>query len=414
MNKEKAIATCNSIMLIGLVIYALCATTSTSGISVGVALAFLGWITRMILTNRFEIKGIALNLPIFVFLGMLVLSALTSSIPILQSLDKVRSLGEKVLLYYLVINGIRDEQYIKWLLVCLIGSLCLLAGYEAGQVIWNPMPEKYSAMIANKTLGGCLGMVIPLVISLTFFTFSSWKIKGGLIVSLAIMIICLNLNSSRGAWLGDICALIFLGLFMNRKILLGLGVVIIISLCLLPKQQMYRVVNMVNPQYTANLERIYLWNSALSMIKEHPFLGHGPGSFQSLYPKYAPDVPEETKKKFYPPYTVGHAHNIFLHLSAEAGIFALLAISWLFMAIFRWGWSVLKHTETQWSRILVLGLLACLIDFAVHGMVDYTLAGKTGYLFWFYLGLVSWIGRQNSKKMLRNGDDLEEHLSPER
>lgn len=387
-------------MIVGLIIYAISATTSTSGITVGVILASLGWIVRMLLTKKFEIKGIALNLPIFIFLGMLVLSALTSSIPILQSFDTVRSIGEKVLLYYLVINGIKEERHARWLLACLIGSLCLIAAYETGLVIGNPTPERHEEMIGNKVLGGCLGMVIPLVISMMFLTSSSWKTRGGLIISLTIMLICLNLNSNRGAWLGNICALTFLGLFMNRKILLGLGIVIILSLLLLPKQQMYRVVNMVNPQYVANLERIYLWNSALSMIKEHPFLGHGPGSFQILYPEYMPEVPEETKEKFYPPYGHKHAHNIFLHLGAEAGVFTLLAITWLFVAAFKWGWKVFQHTEMQWSRILVLGLLACMIDFVIHGMVDYTLAGKTGYLLWFYLGLISWIGTQlnNLKK----------------
>lgn len=398
MSKERIIKSCDQVMIVGLIIYAISATTSTSGITVGVILASLGLVVRMLLTKKFEIKGVALNLPIFIFLGMLVLSTLTSSIPILQSLDIVRSIGEKVLLYYLVINGVKDVRHARWLLVCLIGSLCLLAGYEAGYVMWNSTPEKHAAMIANKTLGACLGMVIPLVISMMFLTSSSWKIRGSLIISLAIMLICLNLNSSRGAWLGDICALVFLGLFINRKIFLGLGIVIILSLLLLPKQQMYRVANMVNLQYTANLERIYLWNSALSMIKDQPFLGHGPGSFQILYPEYMTKVPEETKEKFYPPYGHKHAHNIFLHIAAEAGIFTFLAISWLFIVIFKWGWKVFKHTETQWSRILVLGLLACLIDFIVHGMVDYTMAGKTGYLFWFYLGLISWIGTQLNNK----------------
>ena len=176
---------------------------------------------------------------------------------------------------------------------------------------------------------------------------------------------------------------------------MGLGIAIIISLLFLPEKQMYRVKNMFNLQYGANAERVYLWQGALAMIKERPLSGHGPGSFQALYPKYAPVVSEETKKGFYPPHGHRHAHNIFIHLTAEAGIFALLAIIWLFAASFRWAWQVFKNTETHWLKILVLGIMACLIDFIIHGMVDYTLAGMTGYLFWFYLGIISWIGKSH-------------------
>ncbi len=393
----KAITISSSIILIGLFIFCLSATTSTSGIAIGVNLAFLAWIVRMILTKRFETRGIALNLPISSLLAILVIAAIASpSIPFIHGLDKIRSIASGILLYYLVFNGIRNEQDIRRLLACLIIGLSLLSIYKTAMVICVPTPERQAAMMADKGLGGCLGMVIPLVVFLAFFASLSFKIRIGLIVSSVIMIVCLNLNSSRGAWLGNICAMVFLGVVMNRKILLGLLIAIIISLLFLPEKQMYRVKNMFNLQYAANGERVYLWQGALSMIKKRPLLGYGMGSFQALYPEYAPVVSEETKKGFYSPHGHQHAHNIFIHLTAEAGILALLTIIWLFAASFRWAWQVFNNTQTHWLKILVLGIMACLIDFCIHGMVDYTLSGMTGYLFWFYLGIISWIGTTKS------------------
>lgn len=395
---------CSSIMLIGLFIYALSATTTISGIAIGVNLALLAWIVKMLLAKRLETRGVVLNLPIFVLLGVLMIAAIASpSIPFIQGFDRIRSIAGGILLYYLVVNGIRNEQDIKWLLACLIIGLSLLSIYETALVICNPTPERQAAMMADKGLGGCLGMIIPLVVSLAFFGTFSFKIRIGLIVSLVIMIICLNINSSRGAWLGNICAMVFLGMIINKKILLGLGIAIIISLLFLPEKQMYRVKNMFNLQYGANAERVYLWQGALAMIKERPLLGHGLGSFQALYPKYAPVISDETKKGFYPPHGHRHAHNIFIHLAAEAGIFAFLTIIWLLGVSFRWTWQVFKHTETNWLKISVLGIMACLIDFSIHGMVDYTLAGMTGYLFWFYLGIVSWIGIKYKSEEKRQG-----------
>jgi putative inorganic carbon (HCO3(-)) transporter len=390
----KTLTVCNSILLIGLFIYALSAATSTSGIAIGVNLALLAWIVRMLLTKQLETRGVVLNLPILVLLVILMIAAIASpSIPFIQGFGRIRSIVGGILLYYLVFNGIRNEQNIKWLLACLIVGLSLLSVYETAWLMWNPTPEKQAAMMSNKTLGGCLGMVIPLVVSMAFPGSFSFKIRIGLIVSLVSMVICLNLNSSRGAWLGNICAMVFLGVMMNKKVLLVLCLAIIISLLFLPEKQMYRIKNMFNLQYRANAERVYLWQGALAMIKERPFIGHGPGSFQTLYPKYVPVISEETKKGFYPAHGHRHAHNIFIHLAAEAGIFAFLTIIWLLGASFRWTWQVFKHTGTNWLKILALGIMACLIDFSIHGMVDYTLTGMTGYLFWFYLGIISWIGK---------------------
>lgn len=395
MNKEKALTICNSMMFIGLVIYALSATTSISGISVGVILAFLGWIIRIFLTQRFEIKGITPNLPIFVFLVVIILSAIASSQPFMQSLDEVRAIGERVLLYYLVVNGIKDEKQVKWLLICLIGAMCLVAGYESIQVLLYP--QKHGDLIAKKHLGGCLGMIIPLVAALIFAP-SSWKTRSSLFISLIIMIFCLNLTTNRGAWLGNICAIIFLGLLLSRKILLGTVIVLILTICVLPKQQIekvhYRVANMFNLKYGPNSSRIYLWKAALSMTKERPLLGYGPDSFQFLYPKYMPNkFPTGVAKEelIFPVHH--HAHNVFLHLSAESGILALLSIVWLFISMFKNGWQIYRQTSARWNKILLLGLLACLIDCIIHGMVDYTLMGQTGYLLWFYLGIIIWIGK---------------------
>ncbi|MBU1262945.1 O-antigen ligase family protein [bacterium] len=390
MNKANRV--CDFIMLLGLFIYALSATTSISVITIGVVLSSLGWIGKIVLTKRLEIKNTPLNLPILVFLGVITLSAICSFLPIFQGFDGVRSISEKVLLYYLVINGIKEKKHINWLLACIIGSLCLLASYKVGLSIYNPIFQEQ--MASDRTLGGCLGMVIPLVISMVFLI-SSWKIRISLILSLITMVICFGLNATRGAWLGSFFAIVFLGLILNRKILLGLGIIVIFFIFFLPRHQIERATNMFSLQFPSNLERIYLWSNAISMIKEHPLLGHGPGSFKVLYMRYVPKVSKElidTTSLHTQHHR--HAHNIFLHIAAETGLLGFLAFFWLLIAAFRLGYGVAQEDER--FRILGLGLLASLIDFVVHGMVDYTLAGKSGYLFWFYLGIVAWMKCKSS------------------
>lgn len=57
------------------------------------------------------------------------------------------------------------------------------------------------------------------------------------------------------------------------------------------------------------LGRIYSWEAAIKMIKDHPVIGVGFASFGPAYPDYSDNKPRE-------------AHSTFLQISAESGIIA--------------------------------------------------------------------------------------------
>jgi len=380
LNKEKVIEYCNQLMLVGLIIYSISAVTSTSGISIGVILTLIAWLCRMSLLKKIELKNIPLNLPIFVFLGISILSLLNSH-SFLLSFDRLRSLMEKILLYYLVINGIKNERQIKWLIALLIASTVLLVNYELGMLIFSHAPDRLLNLSANRALGVCLGMIIPLVVSWLLIS-SSWRYRIALGCCLILMIICLIFTSTRGAWFGVLVALTFIGLVKNRGIFIFVISSIIIFFLLAPKYEIERALSIFN--LDSNIKRVYLWQSAISLMKDHPFLGNGPGGFQLLHKKYIPDDKIGREIKHYG-YT--HAHNIFLHTAAETGTAGLLILIWLLITALRSTWRISKRSNNVWSKTLAIGILASLIDFIIHGLVDYTLAGKTGYLLWFLLGI---------------------------
>ncbi|MDI6751883.1 MAG: O-antigen ligase family protein [bacterium] len=372
---------CDFIILLGLFIYALAATTSISAITIGVVLSVLGWIGRIVLTKRFEIKNMPLNLPIFVFLGILLLSTAMSQVPLGQRLDSLHPILERILPYFLVIYGIKEKKQIKWLLVCLIGSLSIFSGFKMIQFILDP--ETNQKFLSNRALGECLGMVIPLTIAMFFCNFSR-KIKGLLIFSIAIMVFCLVINGTRGAWVGSILALCYLAIFLSRKLFFGLGIFIF----LLFSYQIERASTIFDSQDSSNLYRVYQCKAAILMIKERPLLGYGPGSFQKFWQDH---MSEKIKERF------GRSHkyvlNMYLQIAGETGVLCIFAFFWLIIASFRLGWNLVQKQEE--FRILLLGILACIVDFLVHGMVNHTLYGKSGYLFWFYLGIISWVGFSN-------------------
>ena len=80
-----------------------------------------------------------------------------------------------------------------------------------------------------------------------------------------------------------------------------------------------RVLLVFDPQARAfNFSRIEVWRETLRMAGDHPLFGVGPGGFDSALPAY-----HDTAR------AVSHAHNQFLHVLAELGLFGLAAFLFL-------------------------------------------------------------------------------------
>jgi len=100
--------------------------------------------------------------------------------------------------------------------------------------------------------------------------------------------------------------------------------------------------------------RVYVWRSTLSMARARPLLGFGPGSFPTIYPRFALAGYTRT------------AHQSWLQTASEGG-FPALVLLWGALALgVRSGWRKLKGTNWQ-EAALALAALAAIF---VHGFFD--------------------------------------------
>ena len=121
--------------------------------------------------------------------------------------------------------------------------------------------------------------------------------------------------------------------------------------------------NLENPQNSIT-QRINYWRTAISIIKDHPILGVGPGNFQEVFLKYKVGLSTNTR----------YAHNIFLQMWAEAGILGFAGIVFLITSIF-------KSYKPQNKYIF----LAC-IAFLLHNFIDNSyFIPETGVIWWVLL-----------------------------
>ncbi len=100
--------------------------------------------------------------------------------------------------------------------------------------------------------------------------------------------------------------------------------------------------------------RVYAWKSTVDMLQARPLLGHGPGSFPSVYTQFAQAG-----------YTRS-AHQSWLQIAGESGVPSLLFLIGAFALALRRGVRQLK--TSRWP--IAAGALGALSAMIVHGFID--------------------------------------------
>lgn len=125
-------------------------------------------------------------------------------------------------------------------------------------------------------------------------------------------------------------------------------------------------------------DRLSYYTGSLEIIREHPLLGNGAGSFQVEYFSTIKPGAGETR----------YAHNLPLQTMAETGVFGLIALAVLFCVFFA---RCIRVTRRDAGMAPVQAALAAGgAAFLVHNMVDYTwYVHETAVVWWLYFGLAA-------------------------
>jgi O-antigen ligase len=111
--------------------------------------------------------------------------------------------------------------------------------------------------------------------------------------------------------------------------------------------------------------RLELWRSTLAMIRDHPFLGVGPGQFAAAYrTRYI--LPAA-----WPEPDLTHPHNIWLDHLSRLGVPGLLAFGAIQWAFWRVTWRRRRGLlASPGGNPLVVGLVGSMMALLAHGLVD--------------------------------------------
>lgn len=202
---------------------------------------------------------------------------------------------------------------------------------------------------------------------------------------IVLLVGCLIWTQSKGALLGFGAGILILcTLHWNQeKVSLRLFGGLAVTVLFFGYLARYSLRELITLTDVASRERLTMWSTAWSMIQAHPFRGLGYNTFMANYDSFIKNYGA------WPAY----AHNCYLQIAAETGIFGLLTFFlFLFLSgLFCWHTLCFSKRTTAVEleqRPLLAGLVAGLFAFLVQSTFDTNFyALRQAVLFWTLAGL---------------------------
>jgi O-antigen ligase len=379
-----------------------------------VALLLIGWATHLAAGRLPRPSVTPLVVAVAVLLVALSLSVLAASDLNMAAKELLKWI-ELAAVYLAGLSLLETRRHRRTLIVWLIAAAASQAVVGLYQSFRGIGPAHFTivgvAMRAYGTFeqpnpfGGYLGLTLPLAVALAIFGLEAGRTRRLVAGAAGVIFLALALTLSRGAWGAQLVALLLaasLGSRKARHTVLSSGVLAIVVLAagwpLLPPELSGRLTSVVTsafdiggvreatvtPENWAVLERLSQWFAGWQMFRANPILGVGIGNYNAAYDEYRLDQWGMA---------LGHAHNHYLTLAAEAGLLGLLAYVGFWTVAFRSGARALAEARDRVGRAVAIGILGGLAAFAAHNLFDVLFVHGMGVTIGLMLTLLHGIPR---------------------
>jgi O-antigen ligase len=179
-------------------------------------------------------------------------------------------------------------------------------------------------------------------------------------VSLAMVVVpiaswAVVISRTRNAWLGTIVGLGLIAVLRAPKLLWVLAAAVAVVAVLRPAP----VVGRLTVFDASSVDRYYMWQAGIDMIRDKPVFGQGPGRILAVYPEYRwPAAPNAQQP---------HLHDNALQIAAERGLPCLAWWLWWLAAAMGDAWREVRG-GAGWAAVAALAFLAA---FMAAGLFEY-------------------------------------------
>ena len=249
-------------------------------------------------------------------------------------------------------------------------------------MIGGVIMRAYGTFEQPNPFGGFMGLTVPLATSLASFGLEPGRWRRAATVITCLTGVALVITLSRGAWMAQVVALLLVFMTSSRHarqaVAAGalLGTVLMAAFWpLMPSEVTERLASVVTsavnlpaakdtavtPENWAVLERLSQWYAGTEMFLNNPVLGVGIGNYNAAYDDYRLEQW---------PVALGHAHNHYLTIAAEAGLLGFLVYVAFWTVVFRTAARAIARAARRLERAMAIGILGCLAAFATHNLFD--------------------------------------------
>lgn len=394
-----------------------------------VIIGLMLWKLKMVNKEEVKITRTPLNLPVLSFMAICTLSLLWSNSPMVSLLELPLFLAGPIL-YFIVVNNVRDKHQINRLLATLLIISSLFGIYGIFQ--YNGIDFSFWIRnIGRQQVFGVFGnvnyfaeyLIVPLPLAISLFFACRNRTKRVLLL-IGILAIggSIILTFTRGSYLAIGLSSLFMfilylvsqgkGFIKEHKkifILILALVVLVTFLFALPNplNKPGTVISKIKGRISiARLinelsfgRRIAIWEFTGMIIKDHPILGSGLGTFKYNSLNYqAKFFDQDEHRRLYPYGIADKVHNEYLQLGAEIGILGLGLFLWLIISYFNYGIKLLKRIKDKYKQGIIIGLMGGIMAVLVDAIFGFPLhLPATLVLFWLFIGLIASIKYSGQK-----------------
>ena len=352
-------------------------------------LAFCGgaaFLLQCAIRSRMQVRWAWWRGPLLLFAAVMVAS-MSQATDLKLSIKEVLKLGEMLLTYLLVLKYVDTPARLRRLLyvVVLMAISEALLGIVQSGAHFGPASFARGLLLRSSgtfdqpnPFAGYLNLTLPLLIAAAV---AGRRIVGGLTLpALVILALGVLLSVSRGALLASLAAFFVIVVVNTRRgrALLSAVAIALFALVtgavfgIVPASVTNQVttalgvsnVDVVNPTPVtwAVAERLAHMLAGLHMFQDHPWLGVGIGNYPAAYPRY------QVARVWVNP--LGHAHNYYINIAAEAGVVGLAAFLIVLVSAFVIAARLYRGAGDDTARVLALGTIGVLTTVVVHSFFD--------------------------------------------
>ncbi|MDI6892711.1 MAG: O-antigen ligase family protein [Actinomycetota bacterium] len=370
-----------------------------------VIITFLIWFLNMLEREEVKLVKTPLNVPLLIFL-LANLVSIWNAINVTRAIAIFMWATFSVMVYFLLVNTVRNEEILKKVIKVLIisgvstsifGIYQFIGSYLGlptflrdvyGPTGWY-LTRIHSTALEPLHFASYLLVVIPVTAAL-YQSRSAIFSRSLLFFGLVIMGIAMLMTIARGGYVGLVLAVFVIFLLSKRnaqtrgggkKILVALicGAVIlaIVVALLAPGMLRETIVGGTAVRAGSSFTRMLLIKDAWGMLESHPLLGIGVGNFGPYYNRFY-KIPSTAVADF------RTVNNVPMEILTETGIFGFLALAWVLLRYVRSMWGAIKRTPDPFIYALLVGFMASFFGLAFQYL---TYSPFYAIWTWFMLGM---------------------------